>query len=311
MPPAPQDPTGTVLDPTGTVLGPHGDSAGTPRLQGAPGAGRRGWCCEAAVAGGDSGALTAAWGGRAAQDGPWASTGAQPWSSLGVDQGPGALPEAKALGTEVLGVTTCRGWKGDTGEAGTGAGPPQGAHPAWTGQGLPDLLGEQGGPGSAGDFPALWLARSVPKSSCWATPFTPTPQSPGQASREGGAHLCSRSPHLCLPGWWTPGSCHTWHSGSRTCARTAGQEQSPVRPQGQDSQALVPASLPALFLIQRGCQRALNGIKAFPWNALPAPQDKHREETPGVVTAPVLIWFWRPFAHTLRSNLCSNFYNNL
>lgn len=34
-------------------------------------------------------------------------------------------------------------------------------------------------------------------------------------------NLCSRSPHLCLPGWWTPGFCHTWHSGSRTCARTS------------------------------------------------------------------------------------------
>lgn len=81
--------------------------------------------------------------------------------------------------------------------------------------------------------------------------FTATPQSPGQASRENGAHLCSRSPHLCLPGWWTPGFCHIWHIGSRTCARTVGQEQNPVRPQEQGSQALVLTRLPALFLSKR------------------------------------------------------------
>lgn len=96
----------------------------------------------------------------------------QPWSSLGVDQCPGALPEAKALGTEVLGVTTCRGWKGNTGEAGRGAGPPQRAHPACTGQGLTDLSGKQGGPGSAGNSPA-------------AEPSLPQPPSPPRSLHRG------------------------------------------------------------------------------------------------------------------------------
>lgn len=114
--------------------GPHGDSAGTPPAPGSAGAGREGLVLRS------SGGWGWQWGthcgvGRAGSTGrALGERRAQPWSSLRVDQCPGALPEAKALGTEVLGVTTCRGWKGDTGEAGTGAGPPQGAHPAWTGQ---------------------------------------------------------------------------------------------------------------------------------------------------------------------------------
>lgn len=126
------------------------------------------------------------------------------------------------------------------------------------------------GPGSAGNSPALWLAQSVliaaagpplPKPPTSPGPFTRTPQSPGQASREGGAHLCSRSPHLCLPGWWTPSFCHTWHSGSRTCARTVGEErrgasQTPGtgQPGSGTNQAPVPTRLPALLLILRGWQ---------------------------------------------------------
>lgn len=153
------------------------------------------------------------------------------------------------------------------------------------------FVGQTGRPWLSRKFPSSVAGTASPRMQLLGHPFpslhptlgactgafTRTPQSPGQASREGGAHLCSRSPHLCLPGWWTPGFCHTWHSGSRTCARTAGQEQSLVTPQGQGSQALVPARLPALFLIQRGWQRALNGIKAFSWKALTS--QSHREDT--------------------------------
>lgn len=32
-------------------------------------------------------------------------------------------------------------------------------------------------------------------------------------------HLCSRSRPLSLSVWWTPGSSHTWRSGSSFCAR--------------------------------------------------------------------------------------------
>lgn len=38
-----------------------------------------------------------------------------PGASLRVDERPGALPKAKALGTEVLGVATCRGREGRDG----------------------------------------------------------------------------------------------------------------------------------------------------------------------------------------------------
>lgn len=81
-----------------------------------------------------------------------------------------------------------------------------------------------------------WCSHHLPKPPSHPSslhgvvpPAASTLRSPGQAGGDGDTHLCSRSPRLCLPGWWTPGSCHTWRSGSRTCARTAGQEQNPVR----------------------------------------------------------------------------------
>lgn len=49
----------------------------------------------------------------------WASPGRAespaPGASLRVDESPGALTEAKALGTEVLGIATCRGQGGTDG----------------------------------------------------------------------------------------------------------------------------------------------------------------------------------------------------
>lgn len=82
-------------DPTGTVLGP-------PRLRGALGQGGRGWCCEAAVAGGGSGALTAAWGGRAAQDEPRASAGPSPGAHCEWISAPAPCPKPKPLGPKFL-----------------------------------------------------------------------------------------------------------------------------------------------------------------------------------------------------------------
>lgn len=90
------------------------------------------------------------------------------------------------------------------------------------------------------------------------SPPASTLRGPGQASGDGDTHLCSRSPRLCLPGWWTPGFCHTWRSGSRTCARTAGQEQSPVR---QGSNALADKQA----LTHSGWQRGVSGMEALLW----------------------------------------------
>lgn len=79
------------------------------------------------------------------------------------------------------------------------------------------FVGQTGRPWLSRKFPSSVAGTASPRMQLLGHPFpslhptlgactgafTPTPQSPGQVSREGGAHLCSRSPHLCLPGWWT------------------------------------------------------------------------------------------------------------
>ena len=64
--------------------------------------------------------MLAAGAGRGGQHGlvwtsPERAESLAPGPSLRVDERPGALPEAKALGTEVLGVATCRGREGRDG----------------------------------------------------------------------------------------------------------------------------------------------------------------------------------------------------
>jgi hypothetical protein len=68
----------------------------------------------------------------------------------------------------------------------------------------------------------LWLLYS--KARNWF-PFSkditnPLPPQASSSIRSETTHLCSKSHHPCLPGWWIPDLCHTWHSGSRTYART-------------------------------------------------------------------------------------------
>lgn len=138
------------------------------------------------------------------------------------------------------------------------------------------MLGKEA-PGVVGNHPT-GAATTSPnphpiRVSCTGVvpPATSTLWSPGQAGGDGDTHLCSRSPHLCLPGWWTPGSCHTWRSGSRTCARTAGQEQSPVRQ--HPGMLWLPNGVTFLFLTQSSWQRGLNGTKVFAWRE-PSPQPR-------------------------------------
>lgn len=57
---------------------------------------------EAAVAGGDSGALTEVRGGQAAQDEPWASTGPSPGAHWEWISAPAPCPKPKPLGPKFL-----------------------------------------------------------------------------------------------------------------------------------------------------------------------------------------------------------------
>lgn len=169
-----------------------------------------------------------------------------------------------------------------------------------------------------GGKPRSSTAQPVPVRSCWHRHLPKARSQPGSlprgftprlhpsgCGREGVTHLCSRSPRLCLPGWWTPGFCHTWHSGSRTCARTAEQEQSLVRQHPGTGQQRFGYQTGSLCCFRPLWQRDLNGVRAFLWRQ-PWRQPRRKTQQGNIMHGPYsqVLESFRPHVLKSRTIIC-------